>query len=175
MDRLKRSGSEVDQQRGSKADRRLGMAGGSVTSSFSGNDIEDESGRRRDCKGQVIAALCKYLQGRFPAKQVEVVAMEQGVLLVQEMQLSRVFLEGDALAVIQAINDNSTGSDLGHIFQGIQQARETIEFYTFKHLNKDHNVATHELSQFARRNEITCHWKGLTPPAVSLLIQSDML
>lgn len=43
--------------------------------------------------------------------------MEQGVLLAQELQLSRVILESDALAVIQAINDNSTGSDLGHMLQ----------------------------------------------------------
>ena len=41
--------------------------------------------------------------------------MEQGVLWAQEMECSHVIFEADALSVIQAINDNNTGSDYGHI------------------------------------------------------------
>ena len=69
----------------------------------------------RDCNGHVVAALSKYLPSRFVADQVEALAMEQGILLAQELQLSRVILESDALAVVQALNDNSTGNELGHI------------------------------------------------------------
>ena len=46
VDQRKRSGSEADRRRGSEADRRLGMASELVTSSFSGSDVEDESGWR---------------------------------------------------------------------------------------------------------------------------------
>ncbi|KAK9986582.1 hypothetical protein SO802_031533 [Lithocarpus litseifolius] len=99
--------------------------------------------------------------------------MEQGVLLAQELQLSLVILESDALAVIQAINDNSTGSDLGHILQGIQLVRETFESCTFKYLSRDLNVVAHELAQLARRNESSCMWKGVSPPVVSMLVQKD--
>ena len=35
----------------------------------------------RDCLGQVVVALSKYLPGRFAADQVEALAMEQGILL----------------------------------------------------------------------------------------------
>ncbi|KAK9986583.1 hypothetical protein SO802_031534 [Lithocarpus litseifolius] len=129
----------------------------------------------RDCNGQVVAAFSKYLLGRFAAEQVEALAMEQGILLAQELRLSRVILESDALAVIQAINDNSTGSDLGHLLQGIQLVRETFESCTFKYLNRDLNVVAHELAQLARRNETSCMWKGVTPPAVSMLAQMDLL
>ncbi|XP_023878442.1 uncharacterized protein LOC111990905 [Quercus suber] len=73
----------------------------------------------RDCNGQVVVAFSKYSHGRFVADQVEALVMEQGILLAQELQLSCVILESDALAVIQAINDNTTGSDLGHILQGV--------------------------------------------------------
>ena len=44
----------------------------------------------RDWKGATIAALCKPLQAHFSAKLTEVLALEQGVLLAQEMQLARV-------------------------------------------------------------------------------------
>ena len=50
----------------------------------------------RDCNGHVVAALSKYLQGRFATDQVEALAVEQGVLLAQELQLSRVIVESDA-------------------------------------------------------------------------------
>ena len=36
-----------DRRRGFEANRRLGTTGGLVTSSFSGGDVEDESGRRQ--------------------------------------------------------------------------------------------------------------------------------
>ena len=48
-------------------------------------------------------------------------AMDQGVLLAQEMHLTHVIFEANALLVKQAIN-NTTGNDFGHIIQEIQQA-----------------------------------------------------
>ena len=130
----------------------------------------------RDCNGLVVAALSKYLPGRFAADQVEALAMEQGILLAQELQLSRVILESDALAVVQALNDNSIGNELGHILQGIQLVRESFEFCSFKHVNRDFNVVAHELAQLARNEESSCLWYGVPPtPAVSVLVHNDLL
>ena len=39
----------------------------------------------RDCKGCVVAVLCKPLQACFPAKLTEIIALEHGVLLAQEL------------------------------------------------------------------------------------------
>ena len=129
----------------------------------------------RDCNGHVVAALYKYLQGRFAADQVEALAVEQGVLLAQELQLSRVIVESDALAVIQAINDNTTGSDLGHILQGVLLVCESFESCNFKHLSRDFNAVAHELAQLARRSETSYKWNGVTPAEVSRLVQKDLL
>ena len=118
----------------------------------------------RDCNGLVVAALSKYLPGRFAADQVEALAMEQGILLAQELQLSRVILESDALAVVQALNDNSTGNELGHILQGILLLCESFEFCSFKHVNRVFNVVAHELAQLARCGESSCLWYGVFPP-----------
>ena len=133
----------------------------------------------RDCNGHVVAALSKYLPGRFAADQVEALAMEQGILLAQELQLSRVILESDALAVVQALNDNSIGNELGHILQGIQLMSESFEFYSSKHVNKVFNVVAHVLAQLARSGESSCLWYGVPPPppppAVSKLVHNDLL
>ena len=85
----------------------------------------------RDCNGLVVAALSKYLPGRFAADQVGALAMEQGILLAQELHLSRIILESDALAVVQAVNDNSTGNELGHILQGILLMCESFRVLFF--------------------------------------------
>ena len=82
----------------------------------------------KDCFGHVVVALSKYLLGRFAVDQVEALAMEQGILLAQELHLPRIILESDALTVIQALNDNSTGSELGHILQGIQLVCTPLSF-----------------------------------------------
>ncbi|KAK9984533.1 hypothetical protein SO802_034058 [Lithocarpus litseifolius] len=42
----------------------------------------------KDCKGEAITALCKPLQSHYLAELVEVLAMEHGILLAQEMQLN---------------------------------------------------------------------------------------
>ena len=73
-------------------------------------------------------------------------------------------------------NDNSTGSELGHILQGIQLVRESFEFCSFKHVNRDFNVVAHELAQLARNEESSCLWYGVPPtPAVSVLVHNDLL
>ena len=54
----------------------------------------------KDDKGHPIAALSKVLQAHYLAKVVEMLALEQGVLLAQEMALSQFIFESNALKVI---------------------------------------------------------------------------
>ena len=89
--------------------------------------------------------------------------------------MPRVILECDALAVVQALNDNSTGGELGRILQGILLVCDSFEFCIFKHVSRDFNVVAHELAQLARREESTCLWNGVSPPAVSLLVHNDSM
>ena len=42
-------------------------------------------------------------------------ALEQGVLLAQELQLPRVIIELDSSNAIQAIHEKATGSSFGHL------------------------------------------------------------
>ena len=65
--------------------------------------------------GQVVAALCKPLQACFLAELTEIMALEQGVLLAQELQLPRVIIELDSSNAIQAIHEKATGSSFGHL------------------------------------------------------------
>ena len=69
--------------------------------------------------GRVVAALCKALPLHYPVEWMEFFAMEQGVLLAQEMNLSNVIFESDASSVILAISQALTDGIMGHLVQGI--------------------------------------------------------
>ena len=129
----------------------------------------------RDCKGDTIATLCKPLQSHFSAELVEVLALEHGVLLAQDMQLTRVMFECDASNVINAVNDSAIGTPFGHIIQDIIQAQASFSFCSFRHLNRAFNYATHELASFARRNGSFQLWKGVTPPFLVSIVNADLL
>ena len=129
----------------------------------------------RDWKGATIAALCKPLQAHFSAELTEVLALEQGVLLAQEMQLARVLFECDASNVINAVNDSTTGTPFGHIIQDIIKAQSSFYFCSFRHLNRAFNYAAHELASFARRNGSFQLWKGVTPPFLVSIVNADLL
>ena len=129
----------------------------------------------RDCNGETFAVLCKPLQSHFPAELAEVLALEQGILLAQDLQLTHVMIESDASNVINAVNDSALGTPFGHIIQDIIQAKETFAFCSFRHLNRASNYAAHELALFARRNGSHHLWKGVTPSFLELTVQADLL
>ena len=112
----------------------------------------------RDCKGDVVAALCKPLQTRFFAKLTEVFSLEHGILLAQELHLAWVIVESNSLNAIQAINEGATGGSLGHILQGILQVSVSFESCLFKHINRSFNTP----------------WKGVAPHYISSFLQSNL-
>ena len=58
----------------------------------------------RDEERRVLAALSKMLPSHYHAEWTELFAMEQGVLLAHEMELSSVIFKTDALSVIQVVS-----------------------------------------------------------------------
>ena len=103
----------------------------------------------RDCKGDVVAALCKPFQTCFSAELTEVFALEHGILLAHELQLTRIIVESNSLNAIQAINEGAMGSNMGHIIQGIIQVSVSFKSCLFKHINRSFNSMAHELAQHA--------------------------
>ncbi|KAK9986990.1 hypothetical protein SO802_031941 [Lithocarpus litseifolius] len=63
----------------------------------------------RDCWGLVVAAFCKPLQASYPAELIEIIALEQGVLLAQELQLTHTALGGDSVVVGLGFGDACLG------------------------------------------------------------------
>ena len=114
-------------------------------------------------------------QSHFSAELVEILALEQGILLAQDMQLTCVMFECDASNVINAVNDSAIGTPFGHIIQDIIQAQASFSFCSFRHLNRAFNYAAHELAAFASRNGSFQLWKGVTPPFLVSVVNANLL
>ena len=57
----------------------------------------------RDATGNIIAACCKYLQGRYLVEEVDGLAMECGLLLAKEQMISQIILESDSLTAVSSV------------------------------------------------------------------------
>ena len=57
----------------------------------------------RDCRGQVVAALCRVLPGCFTVDETEALAIEAGILLAKELDLNQIIIESDSLSIVQRI------------------------------------------------------------------------
>ena len=73
----------------------------------------------RNSKGDTIAALCKLLPGFFSSMETKIFALENGILLAKEMQLSQIIIESDALTVVQDLQNKVTNCNVGHLYLGI--------------------------------------------------------
>ena len=48
-------------------------------------------------RGDTIAAMCMPLPGQYMSLEIEIIALENGVLLAKEMGLQQIMIETDAL------------------------------------------------------------------------------
>ena len=85
----------------------------------------------RDCRGCLIAASSKVLPSTFSAEVTEALALQDGVLLALELGISHVIVESDALSIIQAINEDVLGGELGHIVQNIKDISSSFSRCSF--------------------------------------------
>ena len=70
----------------------------------------------RDATGNVHAACCRYLQGQYLVEEVEALAMECGLLLAKEHELSQIILESDTLTAVSNVTAAETSGCLGHVY-----------------------------------------------------------
>ena len=127
----------------------------------------------RDSQGLVVVACSRYTFGQFTAPEVEVLAIECGILFARELEFSQVLIESDALSVVQSIVDRETDGSLGHLYSSISQVLEFFSRWEIKLVKREYNRVVHELAQLARRNEASQRWIGVSPPIVQKLILAD--
>nr|POF00754.1 putative ribonuclease h protein [Quercus suber] len=127
----------------------------------------------RDNLGNVLAASSKVLAASFSTKISEALAMQEGVLLATEMDVSHTMFEFDSLSIIQEINDGFHGGELGHIIRNIRDVSATFTWCSFQHLKREGNRVAHELARVARNSGASQVWKRFFPSLVEHFMIED--
>ena len=125
----------------------------------------------RDCRGLVVAAACRVLNGVYGAAVTEALAVEEGIRLAKEMELHRIIVESDACVVVDAINQSNDNGEFGMVIHGSLDLLRSFRSWKIHHLKRDYNRAAHELAQFAKSLGISQQWVGIEPP----IIQQELL
>ena len=127
----------------------------------------------RDSSGQVTAAFSRPLSAPYSPEIAKVLALENGVILAREMNITRVIFESNSLATMQYVVTIESGGPLGHIISGIRSSMLHFCSWRLHHLKQDHNRATHELAQLAKSASFAQVWKGTSPPLSHSILFPD--
>ena len=127
----------------------------------------------RDCRGVVVAARGRLLPACYTVEVTEAYAIEEGIKLACELQLSRIILESDSAIAVQALNSRSFGADFGIIRQGALTMLSSFRSWSVKHLKREYNRAAHNIAQITRSTEISQTWFGYSPPIIQNVLLID--
>ena len=127
----------------------------------------------RNNEGESIGALCKFLLGEYSRLETEIIALENGIIVAKEMELTQVIFVSDALTVVQDLQAKETNGSSGHLYQGIFALLESFCSWKVCHLKREYNKAAHALAQFAKCNGTNQVWKGCVSWMVQHIIEFD--
>lgn len=103
---------------------------------------------------------------QYTVDEVEAIAVDNGVLLTQELNLMDIIVELDSLSIVQSFKNREIKGVLGHIIQGTHQTLSAFRYWDFQHLKRESNRAAHELAHLARVSGVSQFWKGIDPPCI---------
>ena len=127
----------------------------------------------RDCRGLVIAASSKVLNGAYVAEITEALTVEEGVRLAKELDLPQVIIESDSVMVVDAISSGNCNGELGSLVQGFLELLRSFKSWKMKHLKRVYNMAAHDLAQAAKASGISQLWRGSEPPMIQRVLLVD--
>ena len=127
----------------------------------------------RDCMGDVVAARGRLLPALYSVEVIEAYAIEEGIKLACEVQLSRLIIESDSAIAVQVLNSRSFGADFGIILQGALTMLSSFKSWSVKHLKREYNRAAHNLAQITRSIETSQTWFGCSPPIIQNVLLID--
>ncbi|KAL7000668.1 hypothetical protein U1Q18_001821 [Sarracenia purpurea var. burkii] len=106
---------------------------------------------------------------------VECWAMWKGIILVKDLGIRNIHVEGDSLKVTNAIN--SPGEDksvIGGIIESIKAEIALFHKSICSHVQRNGNSVAHALAKLATSLEEPIRWIGDIHPALKNLVTADI-
>ncbi|XP_042983215.1 uncharacterized protein LOC122312624 [Carya illinoinensis] len=107
----------------------------------------------RDSGGLIIASLCSSISLSPDPLLGEAVAALGASSFYSELGLNQIMLEGDSLAVIQAVqHKDESWSPTGLVIRDIKIVLSKVQTWSIHYISRKFNVIAHALAKFA----LTC-------------------
>ena len=109
------------------------------------------------------------------AKSAETMALKNGPMLLQHLGCSKVVVESDCLAVVEAANDlpNYFGANVAIFAECYQMSREFGKL-SYQHCSREANKIADSLAKFGTSGEVHRFWEDDPPDFISSMIVNDM-
>ena len=127
----------------------------------------------RDCRGMVVAASCKVLNGDYDAAITEAFAVDEGIRLAAVLELQQIIVESDSAGVVEAINESNCNGEFGMVIQGSLELLRSFRSWFVRFQKRDYNRTAHELAQLAKVVGSSQQWRGVEPPMLRHVLLLD--
>ncbi|KAL5760843.1 hypothetical protein ACOSQ2_019681 [Xanthoceras sorbifolium] len=116
-----------------------------------------------DSQGKVVAASAKPLLGFFPAELGELLALREGLLLAQELNLIIEWVKLDAVNVVSRIFNSPPSSVMDHIVSDVKALFRAVGVSNCHVISRSGNGMTHSLTSLVFSSKEEFCWFNPDP------------
>ncbi|KAB2598400.1 hypothetical protein D8674_001320 [Pyrus ussuriensis x Pyrus communis] len=122
-----------------------------------------------------VNALISYKTGIASSLLAEIAAAREAALFAHQWQIEHVILEGDALLVIAAIQNNLAANHgpFGHLMDDTRRILQSFQLWKANFVRRDANTVAHRLARFSLTLEHPVSWFEDPPDIISELVLED--
>jgi hypothetical protein len=121
----------------------------------------------RDCEGRVLAAKCQTIQGCMDPLSAEAWAGVQAAKFGEELRIPKLYLEGDAQGVVEAVNAEAMNwSRIGHLVDDMKTLLNMFTQWQVQGVGRATNGVAHILACKTVREGLTRMWLGAIPDCI---------
>jgi ribonuclease HI len=130
----------------------------------------------RDQQGNVKAAQSSVRRGRLDPTTAETVAVVQTLRFCKEIGLAKIYLEGYAKNVVDALLSlEANWSKSGHIIAEAQLLLQDFIYWEIKYVSREANFAAHNLAKLAAILGLERQWMDEIPDFISEIIRGEQV
>ena len=130
----------------------------------------------RNYRGELMGAISKKIHLPLGAIEAEAKAMEEGILLAWDLGLKNIIVQGDSLAVVQALNGiTSLAISIHKVIKGITWCLKWFDTWKISHSRRSSNTAAQSMAKEVDSILDNVIWVEDTPPSIADQLLYDVL
>ena len=127
----------------------------------------------RDEQGQWVAGFTRKI-GKINSFMAEAWALRDGLVLCNQMKVSKVIVESDAKAVVDALNNRgSHNSAFSPLFNDCRQLASNIPQVVFRHIYREANSCVDRLANLRRLQQLDFVLHSSPPVDLASFVLAD--